>query len=73
MKIRTQDAKQYVEYGEAYIERYGNRSAVFVRTRYQSKPVLAGFYENEERSKGVLYEIGLSYKSQDRIYYMPAE
>ena len=73
MKIRTQDAKQYLEYGETFIERSGNRSAVFVRSRYQSKPVLAGIYEREERSKGVLYEIGLSYKGQERVYYMPAE
>lgn len=73
MKIRTQDAKQYLEYGEAYAERYGSRSAVFIRSRYQAKPVLAGIYEDEARSKGVLYEIGISYEYQDRIYYMPAE
>lgn len=71
MKIRTQDARQYIEYGEAYTADYGGRSVVFVRTRYQPKPVLAGIYEDEERSKGVLYEMGTAYKNQERIYYMP--
>ncbi len=72
MKIRTQDARQYLEYGEAYTADYGSGSAVFVRTRYQSESVLAGIYDDEARSKGVLYEMGLAYKNQERIYYMPA-
>ena len=72
MKIRTQDAKQYLEYGEAYTAYCGGRSAVFVRSRYQPKSVLAGTYEDEERSKGVLYEMGMAYKNHERIYYMPA-
>lgn len=73
MKIRTQDARQYIEYGEAFIQRHGSETGVYLRSRYQKVPVLAGVYEDEARGRGVLYEMGIAYKERESIYYMPAE
>lgn len=72
MKIGTQDAARYIEFGEAYISPYGSSYAVFVKSRYASDAVLAGLYEDKARAKGVLYEIGLAHEKKTRIFYMPA-
>lgn len=73
MKIRTQDAQQYLEYGEAFIQSHGSETGVYLRSHYQKTPVLAGIYENDARGKGVLYEMGLAYENRELIYYMPAD
>lgn len=61
MKIRTQDAKRYLEFGESYITDCLGSCAVFIKTRYNQEAVMAGLYEDEARAKGVLYEIGLAH------------
>ena len=60
MKIRTQDARQYLEYGEIYAEysHDGKGATVYVRSRFH---------------KGVLYEVDLAYQTGQRVFYMPAE
>lgn len=70
MKIRTQDAKRYLEFGESYIMDYLGSCAVFINNQ---EAVMAGLYEDEARAKGVLYEIGLAHSSCQRVFYMPAE
>ena len=74
MKIRTQDARQYLEYGEAFADCYGEgEAAVYVRNYFNQTPVCIGVYENMSRAKGVLYEIGLAFRARQRVFYAPAE
>lgn len=75
MKIRTQDARQYLEYGELYADCYdGNgRAAIFIRNQFHPKPVCVGVYESMSRAKGVLYEADLAYQARQRVFYAPAE
>ena len=67
MKIRTQDARQYIEYGEIYA------AMVYARSRFHNGALFAGAYEDMTRAKGVLYEVDLSYQAGQRVFYMPAE
>lgn len=75
MKIRTQDARRYLDYGETYADVYGNgeQAAVYALSRFYPEPVCVGVYEDMNRAKGVLYEISLAYKQHERIFYVPAE
>lgn len=73
MKIRTQDANRYLEFGENYIEDHLDGAAVFVKSRYNHEAVMAGLYEDAARARGVLLEIGLAHSSCQRVFYMPAE
>lgn len=75
MKIRTQDAKRYLEFGEAYAGSCegGKKAAVYVRNRYNPEPVCVGVYEDIPRAKGVLYEMDLAYQARKRVFYAPAE
>lgn len=73
MKIRTQDAKRFLDFGECYISACRQGSGIFIQTRYNQKAVLAGIYEDDSRAKGVLYEIALAHSHRERVFYMPAE
>ena len=75
MKIRTQDARRYLEFGEVYADKYadGKKAAVYVRNRFNPEPVCIGIYEDMSRARGVLYEIGLAYRAWERVFYAPAE
>ena len=59
MKIRTQDARQYLEYGEIYAEysHDGKGATVYVRSRFHNGAMFVGVYEDMARAKGVLYEV----------------
>ena len=56
MKIRTQDARQYLEYGEIYTEysHDGKGATVYVRSRFHNGALFVGVYEDMARAKGVL-------------------
>ena len=75
MKIRTQDARQYLEYGEIYAEYSydGKGATVYVRSRFHNGALFVGVYEDMARAKGVLYEVDLAYQTGQRVFYMPAE
>lgn len=75
MKIRTQDARQYLEYGEIYAEysHDGKGATVYVRSRFHNGALFVGIYEDMARAKGVLYEVNLAYQTGQRVFYMPAE
>lgn len=75
MKIRTQDARQYLEYGEIYAEysHDGKGATVYVRSRFHNGSMFVGVYEDMARAKGVLYEVDLAYQTGQRVFYMPAE
>ena len=75
MKIRTQDARQYLEYGEIYAEcsHDGKGATVYVRSRFHNGALFVGVYEDMARAKGVLYEVDLAYQAGQRVFYMPAE
>lgn len=75
MKIRTQDARQYLEYGEIYTEysHDGKEATVYVRSRFHNGALFVGVYEDMARAKGVLYEVDLAYQTGQRVFYMPAE
>lgn len=75
MKIRTQDARQYLEYGEIYAEysHDGKGATVYVRGRFHNGAMFVGVYEDMARAKGVLYEVDLAYQTGQRVFYMPAE
>ena len=75
MKIRTQDARQYLEYGEIYAEYSydGKGATVYVRSRFHNGALFVGVYEDMARAKGVLYEVDLAYQAGQRVFYMPAE
>ena len=75
MKIRTQDARQYLEYGEIYTEysHDGKGATVYVRSRFHNGALFVGVYEDMARAKGVLYEVDLAYQTAQRVFYMPAE
>lgn len=75
MKIRTQDARQYLEYGEIYTEysHDGKGATVYVRSRFHNGAMFVGVYEDMARAKGVLYEVDLAYQTGQRVFYMPAE
>ena len=75
MKIRTQDARQYLEYGEIYTEysHDGKGATVYVRSRFHNGALFVGGYEAMARAKGVLYEVDLAYQTGQRVFYMPAE
>ena len=75
MKIRTQDARQYLEYGEIYTEysHDGKGATVYVRSRFHNGALFVGAYEDMTRAKGVLYEVDLAYQAGQRVFYMPAE
>lgn len=46
MKIRTQDARQYLEYGEIYAEysHDGKGATVYVRSRFHNGALFVGIY-----------------------------
>ena len=75
MKIRTQDAKKYLDYGEVNADYYGDcgQAAVYVINRFHPDPVCIGVYEDMGRAKGVLYEIDLAYRNRQRTFYAPVE
>lgn len=75
MKIRTQDAKRYLDYGEISADYYGNsgQAAVYLLNRLHAEPVCIGVYEDMGRAKGVLYEIDLAYQARKKVFYAPAE
>lgn len=75
MKIRTQDARQYLEYGGIYAEysHDGKGATVYVRSRFHNGAMFVGVYEDMARAKGVLYEVDLAYQTGQRVFYMPAE
>ena len=75
MKIRTQDARQYLEYGEIYAEYSydGKGATVYARSRFHNGAMFVGVYEDMARAKGVLYEVDLAYQTGQRVFYMPAE
>lgn len=75
MKIRTQDARQYLEYGEIYTEysHDGKGATVYVRSRFHNGALFVGVYEDMARAKGVLCEVDLAYQTGQRVFYMPAE
>ncbi len=75
MKIRTQDGKRYLDFGEVYIDSHGNsgQAAVYVRNRLNPAPVCIGVYEDMNRARGVLYEIDLAYQARKKIFYCPVE
>lgn len=75
MKIRTQDARQYLEYGEIYAEYSydGKGATVYARSRFHNGALFSGAYEDMTRAKGVLYEVDLAYQAGQRVFYMPAE
>ena len=75
MKIRTQDARQYLEYGEIYAEysHDGKGATVYARSRFHNGALFVGVYEDMARAKGVLYEVDLAYQAGQRVFYMPAE
>ena len=75
MKIRTQDARHYLEYGEIYTEysHDGKGATVYVRSRFHNGALFVGVYEDMARAKGVLYEVDLAYQTGQRVFYMPAE
>lgn len=64
MKIRTQDARQYLEYGEIYAEysHDGKGATVYVRSRFHNGALFVG-----------VYEVDLAYQTGQRVFYMPAE
>lgn len=73
MKIRTQDARHYLEFGEVYADYQGNGAAVYLRNNLNQSPVCVGIYGDIARAKGVLYEIDLAYQAKQRVFYAPAE
>ena len=75
MKIRTQDARQYLEYGEIYAEysHDGKGATVYVRSRFHNGALFVGVNEDMARAKGILYEVDLAYQTGQRVFYMPAE
>ena len=75
MKIKTQDARQYLEYSEIYAEysHDGKGATVYVRSRFHNGAMFVGVYEDMARAKGVLYEVDLAYQTGQRVFYMPAE
>ena len=75
MKVRTQDGRKYLEFGEIHVSDYGDngRSALYVTNCFHMEPVCIGVYEDISRAKGVLYEIDLAYQRRQRIFYAPAE
>ena len=75
MKIRPQDARQYLEYGEIYTEysHDGKGATVYVRSMFHNGALFVGVYEDMARAKGVLYEVDLAYQTGQRVFYMPAE
>ena len=74
MKIRTQDARQYLDYGETYADYYGEgKAAVYVRNHFHQTPVCIGVYGDMSRAKGVLYEADLAFQARKRVFYAPAE
>ena len=75
MKIRTQDARQYLEYGEIYTEysHDGKGATVYVRSRFHNGALFVGVYEDMARAKGVLYEVDLAYQACQRFFYIPSE
>lgn len=72
MKIRTQDARQYLEYGEIYTEysHDGKGATVYVRSRFHNGALFVGVYEDMARAN---YEVDLAYQTGQRVFYMPAE
>ena len=72
MKIRTQDSMSYLEFGEVYAADYHGSGAVYVRSRYNNRPALAGVFSDLSRARGVVWEAGEAYRRGDRIFYMPA-
>lgn len=74
MKVRTQDATRYVEYGETFASYYGKdgEAGVYMVNLLHQKPVLLGIYEDMERARGVMYEIGVAYQNHERVFYAPS-
>ena len=73
MKIRTQDARRFLDFGECHIENCNSGTGVYIKTRYNQEAILAGVYEDDARAKGVLYEIGLAHSGKTKVFYMPME
>lgn len=75
MKIRTQDAKRYLDYTETYADFYGSsgQAAVYAMSQFHPEAVCVGVYEDISRAKWVLYEMSIAYKEQERIFCAPAE
>ena len=75
MKIKTQEARKNLEYGEIYAEYSydGKGATVYARRRLHKGALFAGAYEDMTRAKGVLYEVDLAYQAGQRVFYMPAE
>ena len=73
LKIRTQDANRFLEFGEVYAEQSRGRGAVYLQNRIHFRPVLVGVYEDIERARGVCYEIAQAYQNGERIFYAPAK
>ncbi len=75
MKIRTQDGNRYLEYGEVFVEPYGDtgQAAVCVVNHFHSEPVYIGIYADAARARGVLCEIDWYYKERRGVFYAPAE
>ncbi|WP_312427116.1 hypothetical protein [Lacrimispora sp.] len=73
MKIRTQDARRFLELSECYIEDCMNGCGIYVKSRYSRNSVLAGKYEDEARAKGVMHEICIAESRLERIFYMPPD
>lgn len=73
MKIRTQDALRCVEFGDCYVAGDRTGISVFVRTPNNPDSIHAGSYEDEERAKGVIQEIGQAYSDGTKLFYMPVK
>lgn len=73
MKIRSQDCNSYLDFGEVYVQPYQGRAALYVLSRYRSKPVLAGVFEDMARARGVAYEIAWAYEHRQPVFYIPPQ
>lgn len=72
MKIRTQDARQYLEYGEIYAEYSydGKGATVYARSRFHNGALFAGAYEDMTRAKGKLPGVREGQEKADcNLYY----
>lgn len=73
MKIRTQDGRQCVEFGDCYVISDPIGIGVCVRSVGDQVSVLAGNYADVARAKGVIQEIAQAYEQEKRLFYMPVE
>ncbi len=75
MKIRSQDGNRYMDYGEVYAApwRGQGRAALYALNEFHENPVCIGIYDDMDRARGVLYEIGLAYQNGERVFYLPVQ